>query len=274
MEKRMTRLPDLPREAVKLLAILLMTGNHFAHLFLREGSVLYCLLVYLGHFTAVTMCAQLVEGFYRTRSRKRYAMRLFACALISQVPFRMMLDSVLTHEPSDPAAYLSAGLSAFGSRVLLQSWNMMYTLFFCLLFLCVQECVKEEGLRAVLSAGCFAASMYGDWPGLAVLFTWLFYRQRKNGQMSLRQVYTIAAAVVAFAEFAALTEEGLTLPVSMLRSLLSTSGVFLSMAVMTGGGRVQAVRRGSAAGFVSRWFFYLYYPVHMVILVMLYNYQF
>ena len=274
MEKRMTRLPDVPREAVKLLAILLMTGNHFAHLFLKEGSLPYCLLVYLGHFTAVTMCAQLVEGFYRTRSRERYALRLFVCALISQVPFRMMLDCMLTHAPSEPAAYLLAGPSAFVSRVLLQSWNMMYTLLICLLFLCAQECVKEEVLRALLSAICFAASLQGDWPGLAVLFTWLFYKQRKDGGMSLGQVYVIAAAVVAFAEFAALLEEGQALPVSLLRAALSTSGIFLSMAVMTAGGRTAAIRRGSTAGFAARWFFYLYYPVHMFILVMLFNYHF
>ena len=52
------------RAFTKLLAILLMTGNHFAHIFLPGSSPLAMLLTGLGYFTAPVMCMYLVDGYF------------------------------------------------------------------------------------------------------------------------------------------------------------------------------------------------------------------
>ena len=64
------------RAFTKLLAILLMTGNHAAHIFLPLDSALAQLFIGLGYFTAPLMCMYLVDGYYYTRSRKAYFSRL------------------------------------------------------------------------------------------------------------------------------------------------------------------------------------------------------
>ena len=66
----------LNRDQIKLLAVVTMTLNHFAHVFLTPGTVLCEVLQDIGYFTAMTMCFFLVEGYRYTRSRRDYARRL------------------------------------------------------------------------------------------------------------------------------------------------------------------------------------------------------
>ena len=58
-----------PRSRVKLLALLCMSLNHFAHIFLPGSSPLAMVLTGLGYFTAPVMCMYLVDGYFYTRSR-------------------------------------------------------------------------------------------------------------------------------------------------------------------------------------------------------------
>ena len=67
----------------------------------------------IGYFTAPVMCYFLVEGFYKTSSRRAYAKRLFVFALVSQVPYFLAFNR--------EAAVL----------------NMMFSLLFSFLILCV-----------------------------------------------------------------------------------------------------------------------------------------
>lgn len=63
---------EISRDAVKYIAILTMFCNHFAGVFLEEGTLLYEVLVDIGYFAGITMCYFLVEGYRHTRSKKRY----------------------------------------------------------------------------------------------------------------------------------------------------------------------------------------------------------
>src|SRR5699024_5908230 len=76
----------LDRDAIKLIAIVLMLGNHIAAVFLPLGVFPWQIISDLGYFTAITMCCFLVEGYRHTRSRKKYALRLLVFALLSQFP--------------------------------------------------------------------------------------------------------------------------------------------------------------------------------------------
>ena len=53
----------LNRDQIKLLAVVTMTLNHFAHVFLTPGTVLCEVFQDIGYFTAMTMCFFLVEGY-------------------------------------------------------------------------------------------------------------------------------------------------------------------------------------------------------------------
>ena len=97
---------SMSRNAIKYLAMAAMFCNHFAYIFLKEGSTGQEVMVDIGYFTAITMCYFLVEGFYYTHSRRKYGERLLIFAGISQVPYMMAFD--------------------------FSQLNMIFTLFICL----------------------------------------------------------------------------------------------------------------------------------------------
>ena len=81
----------MSRNAIKYLAMITMFCNHFAYVFLKEGSITQEVMIDIGYFTAITMCYFLVEGYHYTRSVKKYAMRLLVFGIISQLPFSISL---------------------------------------------------------------------------------------------------------------------------------------------------------------------------------------
>ena len=56
----------MSRNAIKYLAMAAMFCNHFAYIFLKEGSTGQEVMVDIGYFTAITMCYFLVEGYHYT----------------------------------------------------------------------------------------------------------------------------------------------------------------------------------------------------------------
>ena len=75
-----------------------MLLNHIAGIFLPEDTFVCDLLTGIGYFTAPVMCYLLAEGIFLTRSVRRYLIRLFLFALLSQVPYDLAFakDAVIT----------------------------------------------------------------------------------------------------------------------------------------------------------------------------------
>ena len=88
----------LSRDAIKYLAILAMTLDHIAYILLEPllptatgymVPLLYHLFLSLGSFTGPVMIYFLMEGYYYTHDPRAYAKRLLLCALVSQIPFTL-----------------------------------------------------------------------------------------------------------------------------------------------------------------------------------------
>lgn len=147
----------LSRDAIKYLAILAMTLDHIAYIFLEPMlptatgqmvPLLYHLFLGLGSFTGPVMIYFLMEGYYYTHDPRAYAKRLLLFALVSQIPFTL----------------------AFGQLNGALAGNMLFTLLLCFGVLYVQEHEGNAGKRRRAYLLLFCLSLFTDWNTLAVPF--------------------------------------------------------------------------------------------------------
>jgi hypothetical protein len=73
--------------ALKILAILAMSLDHIAAVFLSPINMPYLLMRGFGRIAFPIFCFLIVEGYYHTRDVKKYMIRLAGFALVSEIPF-------------------------------------------------------------------------------------------------------------------------------------------------------------------------------------------
>lgn len=90
----MQRMKGLSGSTLKIIAMISMLVDHFAVVLLGNMirgdayDIVYRIMrLYIGRIAFPIFCFLLVEGFQRTGSRKKYAVRLFLSAFISEIPF-------------------------------------------------------------------------------------------------------------------------------------------------------------------------------------------
>lgn len=227
----------LNRDVIKYIAITAMLLNHIANIFLVPGTLWYEVLVDIGYFTAITMCYFLVEGFRYTHSRKQYALRLFGFGVVSQVPFSM--------------AFAQNGILEF------QDFNMMFTLFLCFCILLCIETIRNRFLRGVLIVLLIFGSLFCDWALLAPVFTLLFAWAGGN---RTRQKSAFGAAALLYGGMAGLGSGQVWEAVGCAVPILVSAFVILYL---------YNGRRAARGRTFYKWFFYAFYPAHLLVLGLL-----
>lgn len=225
----------MSRNAVKYLAMVTMFCNHFAYVFLKEGSIGQEVMIDIGYFTAITMCYFLVEGYHYTRSVKRYALRLLVFGILSQIPFVLALKET--------------------------NLNMMFSLLLCLGVVWIMDRVKNKGERNLLLCVLVFCSFWTDWALLAPVFTILFadaYGDRKKVTLA----YVKAAALFLLLNVLSYAKD-YGLGMNIIHSVCACIGLLVSGII------IQCVydkeKKRKTHGW-EKWFFYGFYPVHLLIL--------
>lgn len=231
----------MSRDSIKMVAMLTMLINHIANVFLPAGQPLTNLCLCIGYFTAVTMCFFLVEGYGCTRSKRRYAGRLLGFAVLAQLPYQL--------------AFPANGIAGF------VQFNMLFTLLLCFLVLLVQEKIQDRVLRGVCIVLLICASLFCDWALLAPVFTLLF-RWSGQDQKRLRFSFALSAALFGWLNYT--SSVGLYPTAQcLLMACGSMAGIAASGFVILYLYNGQRAARGKK---FSQWFFYLFYPVHLLVL--------
>lgn len=226
------------RNILKYIAVIAMLCDHIAVAFIGMDKPLGVAMRVFGRLTAPIMCYFLVEGYMHTRSKKKYALRLFAFALISQVPF----------------SYFATG------RFFSEKFNMMFTLFLCFMLLVVVEKVESRVLKFILALMIYSLCDYCDWGLVAPLWVMAFAMLR-NDKKKLTLVYALICLFwVARATTMAVSDGG------MWHEGLWQAGTlgFIPFIYLYNG------ESGKRSKF-SKWFFYIFYPTHILILAVIYR---
>ena len=232
---------NLNRDVIKYIAMLTMLLNHISQIFMKPGYFLSELFLDIGYFTAITMCYFLVEGFQYTHSKKNYAIRLLIFALISEIPYCM--------------AFTNNGVIEF------QGLNMLFTLLLCFAILIVNEKVLNKFLKGICILGLIVLSVFCDWALLAPIFTLLFIWSRRS-RNKIKCTFIISMLLFGIFNFAGGIGR-FSAGKNIVYALGSMSGIALAGIVILYFYNGKRMEKGKV---FSKWFFYLFYPVHLLIL--------
>lgn len=232
----------LNRDIIKYIAIFAMTLSHVAESgmvpFAEGTRVLHELFIGIGNFTAVTMCYFLVEGYEYTKSKKWYGIRLLVFAAISQGPFYLLFHN--------------------------KTQNVIFTLFCCFLILIVRERIFDVNLKWILVFILVTVTVFGDWPLITPVCTLMFVGSKENirnmklSYLAAFFMFFLIDLINEMSKYSLLV----TVPVSFLKGIpILLSGVVV-LYLYNG-------KRAHHGQTFSKWFFYLYYPVHLLVIGLL-----
>lgn len=237
----------LNSNAIKLIAIAAMTIDHIAWAAFPgyPKETLPLLMHLIGRLTCPIMCYFIAEGYHYTRDINKYTARLFLFAVISHFAYifaSMDFDGWRSFVP-------------FYNGNLLNQTSVMWSLAWGLVMLRIanSDRIKGEPLRVLLIILACVVSFPSDWSCIAALCILAFgtNRGKFKTQMLWMIFYVAIYAVVYF--FA----------IDKVYGVLQM-GVILSMPVI----RLYNGERGKNAAFnkLMKWFFYIYYPLHLLII--------
>ena len=231
----------LNRDTIKYIAMFTMLLNHIATIFLTPGTWVFELFIAIGYFTAITMVYFLVEGYRYTHSKKTYISRLFIFALISEIPYCL--------------AFTTNGVIEF------YGLNMLFTLCVCFGILYVLDTAKSKRAKVCLVIFGMFISLFCDWALLAPIFTLLF-AWAENSEHRTKLAFGLSVMIFGvFNFFGGLGR--FSLAANMLYALLSVIGMGMAAICIVLFYNGKRMEKGKT---FSKWFFYLFYPVHLLVL--------
>lgn len=232
-------LPDknmkcLGRNALKYIVIVAMLIDHIGEML--EGSIdptIYHIMRFIGRLTGPTMAFFLAEGAKYTRDIAKYQKRLAIFAAISWLPF----------------VFFTCGYkNILNNPGNLAMQSVIYTLFLGITAIRVWDSAQfDKRSKIILTIGLCLISVIGDWPimdVLAPLFMYLYRDDKKKRYIAVTLAY---------------------LPMMLLVLIMDgwhQIGVLMVPLIII----LFYNGKGGKKNAFNKWFFYIFYPAHLVIL--------
>ena len=226
---------------LKILAIFAMTVDHIAWVFVETDSFWGQLLHFFGRLTAPIMCYFLAQGYRYSKDRYRYAGRLFGFALLSQVPYALMIygyDKVW----ADLSLVLNRGNILFNLLLALSALALLHTQF-------------SKLIKGVVMVVLLYLSLFLDWGIYVIAFSLVLYYYHEDKKTQLFAYLIVAMGLLLLAD------RGYNPAMPSLALNWFPLGILIAPFTWY----VYDGTLGSRWG--GRYFFYAFYPVHMVVLM-------
>lgn len=229
---------------LKLIAVISMLCDHAAIRLLAYGLIpalyaagedalaerwnqVFWILRSVGRMAFPIYVFLLTEGFCHTRNRRRYALRLGVFALISEIPFDLLV---------------------YGKIWDTHSQNVFFTLFLSVLMLIVVDWIgrntdaalaQYRQMVVIVGAALLAWLLRTDYDAAGIMLTAVLFWFRLTPDTACLSGFVLMAA----AEFRPVYIPGLAVSFFLIRCYNGTRGIWK-----------------------GKWFFYLVYPVHLLVL--------
>ena len=230
---------SLSRNQLKYLVIAAMCIDHIAWAFVPTASLLGQGMHFIGRLTGPTMAYFIAEGYCYTRSVKKYALRLGIFALLSWPAFVYFEFGTLPVVIQD------------GAFKILPYFGVLYTLLLSLLAVWLWDRGRcAPWLKYLGIIGLCALSLVGDWPIFDILFALTFFCYRDK-PMEKWVIFCTLSLLCCISSMAQPWWTGLYL-----------LGLFLVPPLIQFGYNGKS---GSKKP-LHKWFFYVFYPAHLLLL--------
>lgn len=232
--------------ALKIIAMITMLIDHSGDAYFKRNTAMN----FIGRIAFPIFAFQITEGYTHTKNLKKYFLRLFIFALLSQIPFWLFE-------------------STFTSNFTL---NIFFTLFFGLLAIfCYDKLVnskfivvKNEKINTILKIifGILPAIIFGiiaelakfdyGFFGIAIIFIFYIFRNKK---LTMSIIFILACIIKYFIEY---LKYGNIIFYSLITTFTISSIIFILL-------------YNGKQGRKIKYFLYAFYPVHLLILFLLFK---
>ncbi len=254
----------LTGNGLKLIAILTMFIDHFAYIILERGYMMHpsgfgqlnalynvdTVMRGVGRLAFIIFLFLLVEGFQHTSSVVKYGLRLLIFAVISEVPFNIATNGTLLNPD-----YQSVYFTLFLSLVMMFLFETISDKFLKeKKWLCVLLC-----LLVFVCISVIAHIIKCDYTTLGIAMAAVMYLFRNKPSLRPWVMLLVITAYCLIPNILALL--GVSETICSLfggSSILEIVGVFAFLIMIKYNGE-----RGS---FNLKYIFYLFYPIHLLIL--------
>jgi hypothetical protein len=216
---------------IKIIAILAMVLDHIKFAIPQTNNFI---TEYFGRMSYPLFAFVLVEGYLHTSNKKRYAIRLFIFAIISQIPFML-----------------------FRSLIGINEWkmlNIMFTLLLGFSVIYIYENFNNKifaNLLAILIAifGAIIKVDYG-WYGIGFIYLFYFFRNFKSAYLP---------SIICLSIFYYFSKYKM----NMFKVDIYLQILFICLSL------IPIYLYNGKKGRGMKYFFYCFYPVHLILLYLI-----
>lgn len=236
---------------IKIIAVICMTIDHICKLVPSAiGTAPYITLTtpwfsititamisLLGRIAFPLFAFCLSEGCRHTKDFEKYLRRLFLFAAISEIPFDYMF---------------------FGRTVYLWHQNVMWTFFLSVLAVYLYNSLKRNSFLALFAVFATSAVAYcfkTDYGSVGVLLVFVLYVSKSKPIKLLGAALVLLLYYAYFKGLYIPLTSGEPIPTDLISELIAALSSVIIMAFYNG-----------KQGAKLKWFFYIYYPLHILLL--------
>lgn len=215
---------------LKIVGVITMLFDHVGDAIIGKFS--FCNLI--GRIAFPIFAFQAVQGYIYTKDFKRHMLKLFIFACISQIPFMLFL-------------------STYTEEIL--TLNIFFTLFLGLLALFVYDKCKNKvlGFLFVILTSIIAYFIHVDYGAFGILLIFCFYFFKdKKGSMAITTI------ILCFLRF---VPDIIATPILWY--------IYIQCAIFTALSLIFILFYNKKEGPKAKYFFYIFYPLHLLILYFL-----